>query len=57
MDSDWDTTESKVSSLHIPIDQEAKKAYDEWVEDDCNYLWWYNKEKRKELINVGYIID
>jgi len=48
------------SSLHIPINSEAKKEYDAWVEGDCDYLWWHNKKmtkKKEELINVGYIID
>jgi len=36
------------SSLHIPINAEAKKEYDEWVKAGCDYLWWYWKEERKK---------
>ena len=49
---DWELNENssylKSSSLHVPINVEAKKEYDEWVESDCNVLWWYAKEKMKE---------
>jgi len=47
MDSDWDSaeeTELFSSSLHIPINAEAKKAYDNWVENECNDRWWNKKE-------------
>jgi len=37
------------SSLHIPIDPESLKKYNEWIETDCNYLWWENKEREEEL--------
>jgi len=37
-----------LNSLHIPINPEAKEEYDEWILDDCNSLWWYNKEQRKK---------
>jgi len=37
-----------LKSLHIPLNAEAKKEYDAWVQDDCNDLWWYNKEQRKK---------
>ena len=53
MDSDWDSSEEELaelfsSSLHIPINPEAKKEYDEWVEKDCEFLWWWKKEQRKK---------
>jgi len=48
MNCDWESfdgeLEEYVSSLHIPINAEAKKAYDKWCEDDCNDRWWDKKE-------------
>ena len=48
---DWELNENsselKSSSLRIPINPEAKKEYDEWVERECDDLWWYNKERLK----------
>jgi len=37
-----------MSSLHVPINPEAKKEYDAWILDECNPLWWYHKEQRKK---------
>jgi len=52
MNSDWDSEEETLpkitTSLHIPINAEAKEEYDAWVKDDCNDLWWYWKEERKK---------
>jgi len=50
MNSDWDSEDEQIepkitTSLHIPINAESKEEYDEWVKDDCNDLWWYNKER------------
>jgi len=47
MNSDWESKE-ETTSLHIPINAEAKKEYDEWVKAGCDHLWWYWKERRKE---------
>ena len=56
MDSDWEYNTANVrknSSLYIPINVEAKKEYDEWVEKDCESLWWWKKEqKRKERLEI-----
>ena len=64
MNSDWDSEDEEIeivgSSLHVPINAEAKKEYEAWIENDCDKDWWYYKEiakKKEELINVGYIID
>ena len=55
MNSDWDSSEEEikeyVSSLHIPINAEAKKEYDKWVEKECDDLWWY-KKREQELKQV-----
>jgi len=52
MNSDCDSSEEEleeyVSSLHIPINPEAKKEYDDWVKKDCESLWWYNKEQKQK---------
>jgi len=58
MNSDWDSedeqTEVKITtSLHIPINAESKKEYDEWVKNDCDDRWWEKKEQlRKEIIET-----
>jgi len=38
-----------LNSLHIPINPESKKAYDEWVQDDCRDRWWQKKEETEQI--------
>lgn len=49
MSSETDEEHTSNSSLHIPINQEALKKYNEWIEADCNKLWWDTKEREEEL--------
>ena len=53
MNCDWDSEEEETelfsSSLHIPIDQKAKKAYDEWIENECRNDWWQNKKEFEQI--------
>ena len=47
MNSDSEQVELVTSSLHVPINPESLHEYEEWVEKDCESLWWYWKEQRK----------
>ena len=38
-----------MNSLHIPINAEAKKAYDEWVTDECKDGWWQKKKETQRI--------
>lgn len=52
MNCDWgseeEETELVTSSLHIPINPEAKKEYDAWIKSKDKDLWWYYKENKNE---------
>jgi len=52
MNCDWDSEDEEgelvTTSSHIPIEQESKKKYDEWVENECSDRWWDKEIERKE---------